>query len=211
MSQTSINIALRPANIPLVASFDIATSVGLCLGHVGEKPAVLTWDLRIAGPSRSRRLLHFSNLCDELFRRHEIDHLRYEAPMPLPVMVKIGAGEETILMLRGLIGVLECCGARADIKDIQSFRVQDARQHVTGQRTFSRKDGKKAGAKVVMQIAKTLGVPCADDNQADAFAGWSYTCGLLNPRIAHLVTPLFAATGKEANNDDQRHSNRNSR
>jgi hypothetical protein len=32
-------------------------------------------------------------------------------------------------------------------------------------------------------------------NEGDAYAGWSYCCGLANPRIAHLVTPLFQSKG----------------
>jgi hypothetical protein len=179
---------------PLVVCFDIATSTGLCLGRVGEAhPKVTTWDLRLAGPSRSRRLLHFSNLCDELFRRHSVDHLRYEAPLPIAVASKIGAGEETILLLRGLVGILECCAARANILDIQSFNVQDARQHLTGRRTFPRDVKGKTTAKTeVLRVAKMLGVECSNDNEGDAFCGWSFTCGKLNPRLAIGVTPLFA-------------------
>jgi hypothetical protein len=181
---------------PLVASFDLATSCGIALGRVGDKvPRVTTWDLRSTGPSRARRLLYFSNMCDELFRRHAVDVLRYEAPMPIAVASRIGASEDVILMLRGLVGILECCGARADIKDIRSFNVQDARQHFCGRRTFPKDAKGKSTAKTeVMRIAKMLGVNCSDDNSADAFVGWSYTCALLNPKLAHLCTPLFART-----------------
>jgi hypothetical protein len=134
-------------------------------------------------------------MCDELFRRHAIDVLCYEAPMPIAVASRIGASEDTMLMLRGLVGILECCGARADIKDIRSFNVQDARQHFCGTRTFPKDAKGKSTAKAeVMRIAKMLGVKCSDDNSADAFVGWSYTCALLNPRLAHLCTPLFART-----------------
>jgi hypothetical protein len=177
----------------LVAAFDIATATGICLGRVSEKPKVMTWDLRAVGPNRSRRLLHFSDLCDEFFSRHQIDVLRYEAPLSITVASRIGASEDTMLLLRGMIGVLECCAARAHIFNINSFGVQDAREHLTGQRTFPKNAKGKSEAKAaVMKVAKMLGIECADDNQADAYAGWSYTCSLLNPRLAHLVTPLFA-------------------
>jgi hypothetical protein len=174
-----------------VAVFDVATSCGVCLGRVGEKPRVTTWDMREVGPSRARRLLYFSDLCDEFFSRHKIDVLRYEAPMPIAVASKIGASEETMLLLRGMVGVLECCGARAGIFDINSFAVQAARQHLLGRRTFPKSRGKSTAKAEVMKMAKVLGVECQDDNSADAWCGWSYTCALLNPRLAHLVTPLF--------------------
>jgi hypothetical protein len=181
---------------PLVASFDLATSCGIALGRVGDKvPRVTTWDLRSVGPSRSRRLLYFSNMCDELFRRHAIDVLRYEAPMPIAVASRIGASEDVILMLRGLVGILECCGARADIKDIRSFNVQDARQHFCGRRTFPKDAKGKSTAKTeVRKLAKMLGIACNTDDEADAVAGWVLTCAQLNPRIAHLTSPLFART-----------------
>jgi hypothetical protein len=177
---------------PLVVAFDIATSTGVCLGGVGEKPLVTTWDMREVGPSRARRLLYFSDLCDEFFSRHKVDVLRYEAPMPIAVASQIGASEQTMLLLRGMVGVLECCAARARIFDINSFAVQDARKHLTGQRTFPRDIKGKSHAKaMVMRTAHVLGVDCKNDNESDAFCGWSYTCALLNPRLAHLVTPLF--------------------
>ena len=185
---------------PLVAAFDVATSTGVCLGHVGDRtPRVTTWDMREAGPSRARRLLYFSDLCDEFFRHHMIDVLRYEAPMPIAIAAKVGASEETMLLLRGMVGVLECCGARACIFDINSFAVQDARKHLTGQRTFAKgAPGKSAAKLAVLKTARMLGVDCRNDNESDAFCGWSYTCALLNPRLAHLVTPLFRSTADSA-------------
>ncbi len=179
---------------PLVVAFDLATATGVCLGRAGDKPKVVTWDMRAAGPSRPRRLLCFSNLCDELFRHNRIDYLRYEAPVPLAAFSRakadgrIAVGENTLLLLRGLIGVLECCGARADILDIQPFSVQDARQHLTGWRTFPRNKNGKSNAKAeVMRMVRMLGVDCRDDNQADAYCGWSYCCALLNPRLAQII------------------------
>lgn len=180
---------------PFVAAFDVATRCGVCLGRVGGKPVTETWDMREGGPSRSRRLLWFSDRCDAFFREHSIDCLRYEAPLEIAVASRIGASEETLLLLRGAIGVLECCGARANIKDIQAFDVKDAREHLVGRRTFPKDSRGRSTAKgEVMRMAKVLGVVCQDENASDAFAGWSHACALLNPRIAHLVTPLFAGT-----------------
>lgn len=178
----------------LVACFDVATTTGVCLGRSGDSPRITAWDLREAGPSRSHRLLYFSSLCDELFRRHHIDVVAFEAPLAIAIAAKIGASEETMLLLRGAIGVLESRAAKVDIKDIRPFNVQDARQHFLGRRTFPKdKNGKSTAKAEVMKMAKVLGVEVPDDNGADAFCGWSYICALLNPRLAHLDTPLFAS------------------
>jgi len=137
-------------------------------------------------------LLYFSNLCDEFFRQNKVDVARYEAPMPLAVMNKIGSSEETILLLRGAIGVLEAAAARAEIDDIGSFRVQDARQHFLGQRTFRKgANGKSPAKDMVLRMCHTLGIKVSNDNESDAVAGWHLCCALANPRTAHLTSPLF--------------------
>jgi len=173
---------------PLVVSFDLASATGVCYGAVGDKhPRVMTWKLP-KSLSRPLRLLHFSDLCDEFFKANTVDYLVYEAPLAVAVAAEVGSREETTLLLRGLVGVLECCGARASIKGIQSFDVKDAREHLCGFRTLPKGDAKSA----VWRAAKMLGVPCDNDNESDAYCGWSYACSMLNPRIAHLVTPLWS-------------------
>ena len=177
----------------LVATFDIATATGVCVGRVGGKPKVATWDLSAGGSSRPARLLYFSNLLDELFARQKIDVVRCEAPLELAGQVRIGTNESVQLFLRGAIGVFEVCAARAKIPDIGMFDVQKAREHLTGSRTFPKnKKGKSTAKLEVWKVAKMLGVKCADYEQSDAFCGFSYTCALLNPRLAMLVTPLFS-------------------
>ena len=112
--------------------------------------------------------------------------------MPIAVASRVGATEQVMLLLRGAIGVLESRAYNAGVSDIGSFSVHDARKHLTGQRTFPKDaKGKNTAKAEVMKVARMLGVTVSDDNQADAFAGWSYTCGLLNPRYALAITPLF--------------------
>lgn len=179
----------------MIAVFDVATSVGVCVGKPGDKkPFVATWDMRAAGASRPRRLLYFSNACDELFGRVHIDAVRYEAPLALRTMMKIGTAEGVMLLLRGAIGVLEACAARAEIDDVDSFDVKDARQHFIGQRTVPKTNDGKSGAKpAVMKMCRMMGIEVKNDNEGDAVAGWSYCCALKNPRLAVLTTPLFMA------------------
>lgn len=173
---------------PVIAAFDLATKTGVCWGRPGAKPFLATWNLWEAGPVRPARLSHLWSMLTEFFEDERPDIVRYEAPMNLAGMGKAGSSEETILLLRGAIGVFEAAAFRAGVKDIGSFTVFEARKHLTNQGRWKSKQGKAE----VLRVAKMLGVECANDNEGDAFAGWSYACGLANPRIAHLVTPLFA-------------------
>jgi hypothetical protein len=189
------------SDAPVIAAFDLATSTGVCWGRVGDRrPTLATWNTRQGGPTRPARLSWFFDLCVDFFddtqTGYQIDQVWYEAPMALNVMIKIGASDETVAMLRGLVAVLELAAFRSGIKpeQIRSFDVQDARHHLTGKRRHGRtKSGRSLGKQEVMDIARMLGVEVTNDNEGDAFAGWSYACGLANPRIAHLVTPLFAS------------------
>jgi hypothetical protein len=182
---------------PLIAAFDLATSTGICWGRVGDRrPTLATWNTREGGKTRPARFLWFFNHCHDFFDEQQVDQLWYEAPLAVNVMNKIGTADETITMLRGLIAILELTAIRFGMKpdQIHAFEVQDAREHLTGKRRHGRSaDGKSLAKQAVMDVCRMLRVDVADDNQADAYCGWSYACGLANPRIAHLVTPLFAS------------------
>ena len=176
----------------MIAVFDVATSVGVCVGEPGVKqPFVATWNLRAAGTARPRRLLYFSNLCDKLFTEYNVDEVWYEKPMAINIASRVGATEETMLLLRGAIGVLEVAAERAEIK-IDSFGVQDARRHFVGQRTFKKgKNGKSAAKDMVLIKCDEIGITVRNDNESDAVCGWHYICALRNPKLAVLTTPLF--------------------
>jgi len=172
-----------------VAAFDLATSTGVCWGTVGAKPQVMTLDMRAGGPGRAARLAWFFETLTDFFAANKIDIVRYEEPMAIAVANRVGASDDTITMLRGAVAILEICAVRAKIFDTQSFTVHQARRHVLGPRP-----PKGEGKAMVMKMARTLGVDVEDDNQSDAWALWTLACGHANPRIAHLVTPLFAGT-----------------
>jgi hypothetical protein len=178
---------------PVIAAFDIATKTGVCWGKPGGKPQLATWDMHLAGTARPARFSLFYDYCNEFFQNETVDQVWYESPMGLGAMHERGASEETVALLRGLAGVLELVAYRAGIKHIESFMVQSARKHLTGIGRFrNSKSNPKAGKAAVMKVCEMLKIPVSNDNEGDAFAGWSYCCGLANPRIAHLVTPLFA-------------------
>lgn len=173
---------------PLIAVFDIATETGICVGRPGGKPTLQTWKLPKTG-TRASRFLFFSDCCDEFFATTKPDIVRSEAPLHVGILMNSDA---TFTMLRGMIALFEASAARAGIPDIGDFEVKAARHHLTGQRTFPKVKGKSTAKAAVFNFVKMLGASPANFNESDAYAGWSYTCGLANPRTAHLVTPLFA-------------------
>jgi hypothetical protein len=175
-----------------IAAFDIATAVGACDGLVGARPRVWTWWLDDAGKSRPIKLCYFRRLLDEYFSSVHVDAVYYEAPMNLRAMMSMGTSDDTIALLRGAVGVIESCAAHHGVQVIESVPVQDARQALTGKRTFAKVKGKNAAKEAIMATARMMGVDVATDHEADAYAVYWYACAKHNPRIAHLVTELFS-------------------
>jgi hypothetical protein len=103
-------------------------------------------------------------------------------------MIQIGATEDTVALLRGAIGVLEATAAEAGVHRIEAVAVQDARQSLTGRRTFAKGGEAKLA---VISAARSMGVAVATDHEADAYAVFWYASAMHNPRLAHLSTPLF--------------------
>lgn len=178
---------------PIIAAFDVATACGACDGRPGTQPRVWTWHLGDAGASRAYKLAYFRRLVDAYLAEALPDRLVYEKPLNIRIALKLGASDDQVSLLRGAIGVLESCAANAGVPFIEGISVQDARQHLTGQRTFpkARKGQPSLAKQAVMQRAAMLGVACENDNESDAFAIWSMDCARANPRLAHLNTPLF--------------------
>ena len=110
-----------------------------------------------------------------------------EAPLPIAVLVEIGARDDTVQMLRGAVAAIEICAARARVP-VAWWKTQEARRAVTGRATFPRGTAKTEVAK----YARMLGYAPADEHQADALVGWLYESALLNPRLAAINTPLFS-------------------
>ena len=173
----------------MILTLDVATSTGFCLGRVGaSEPVIGSINLRDVGTFRPRRFLYLAKALASLFARYEIDQVRFEAPMNIAVAARVGATEETMLLLRGAVGVVELEAMRAGIEDIDSFTVQEARKHLLGTERLPKGTGKKE----IMKSVTMLGYKCANEDQSDAVAGWLLSCALVDPRRAHLVTPLFS-------------------
>jgi len=168
----------------ILTALDIATSTGVCIGEVGKRPLLETWNLRDGGLSRPQRL---RCLMEALFKHMSTfgaHTVVYEAPVPLSFMMKMGASEDTIAMLRGAIGVVEAVCS----PNVEALPAPKARHSVLG--WYVNKSGKNTKRMVVAGV-RALGFDPQDDNQADAYVLWAYKSALLNPRLAVNYTPLF--------------------
>jgi hypothetical protein len=175
---------------PRIAAFDLASVTGVCVGCPGGQPLIETLDLRIAGTARPLRLLMLSRCLQTFFSKQRIDRLAYEAPIGIAVAIKMGVTEESLLFMRGAIGVLECEAARAGITEIGSFEAPDAREHISGRRWYKKETVKEE----ITAIVQSLGYAVKNHNEADAVVGWSYTCAQADPATAHLPMPLFRSS-----------------
>jgi hypothetical protein len=174
----------------LIAAFDLATTTGCADGMPNGKPRSWTWRLSEAGDARPERLALLRDYCDRYFRESRPAIVVYEKPLPIAAAYHHGSAEAVTAMLRGAIGVLESSAAKAGITRIAGLGVQDARQHLTGRRTFP----KGAAKDEVFAWCRRLGWRPLNTDESDSLCLWSYACALANPRTSHLVTPLFAET-----------------
>lgn len=174
---------------PFISCFDISSVVGVAYGRAGGRASLESWDLR-AAKERPNRLVLFDEMIERHFLDHRPDLVFHEKPLPLAVMLAIGANEGTVQMLRSLVGTLEQACARHQIP-VAAWEVQRARQAVLGRGRWPRGQA-KAG---VMAGIKLLGYRPATDHEADAVCGFLYQSAMLNPRWAAVQGPLFARAG----------------
>ena len=173
---------------PLIAGFDIATSCGCADGAPGGKPRVWTWKLSDYGKARTDKLSALMRYCERYFASYRVDALFYERGLSLAAAMEIGMSDDTMALLRGAIGVVEACAARAGVPRIEAVGVQEARRHLLGSGRIPKGQGKQ----LVRERCRVLGWHTANEDESDACAIWSLGCGLMNPMAAHLSTPLFA-------------------
>lgn len=180
-----------------MTSFDIATLTGACHGEVGgARPRLWTWALSDAGDARPDRLAHLDRFLTAYFAEFKPEVVAYEKPLSIGVIagrMKHGIyniNEDTLLMLRGAIGVLEARAAAAGVPKIIQVDIKDARGHLCGQRTFPKGQDAKAAT---MRACAALGWRPASNDESDAAAIWSLVCAQENPAMANLTRAHLAA------------------
>lgn len=183
-----------------VAAFDLATATGVADGRVGDAaPRLWTWYLDDSGGERPARLAHLDKFLAAYFDKFKPDVVVYERPLGIAAIAGMMknkifiTNEKTLGLLRGAIGVLEARACAAGVPQIIDVGIQEARKHLCGQARFP-----EGGAKAAtIRACRALGWAPEDDNQADAAALWSLTCGRNNPRIAAALGRAYLAAKED--------------
>jgi len=172
----------------LNAGFDIATSCGCAHGAPDGKPRLWTWNLANHGKARTDKLAALMRYCERYFATYRVDALFYERGLSLAAAMEIGMSDDTMALLRGAIGVVEACAARAGVPRIEAVGVQEARRHLLGPGRIPRGQGKA----MVRERCRVLGWRTANDDESDAAAIWSMGVGIMSPMNSYKSLPIFA-------------------
>lgn len=167
---------------------DLATTTGWCDGVPGERPTSGTIRLAGSGGPNPEAYDTIYQFMDDRLRLTRYQMIAIEAPQSPSHM----AGRTNVNTARRLIGlceVVEWVAYRHGYfgRRMVEARVDDVRRHL-----FSGSRPPKGEAKAyVIDRVKALGYAPADDNEADAIAGWLYASGIVGSKIAQMTTPLF--------------------
>jgi len=168
-----------------VLALDLATTCGWAFGAPGSIPQC--GHIRFAKPGASRALIYrnFRDWLEDRWnqRDHQPDLVVYESPMQAMLMYG-RTNIDTLKLLGGLAEHLE--EWTLDKVELHEASVSAVRVHFLGRNYTS-----KVAKQMTYERCHALGWEVENLDQADAAALWSYQTAWLNPRLAHLSTPLF--------------------
>lgn len=170
----------------VVLFIDIATRFGWAVGAPGETPTAGSKRAAPAGASPGEVFKGFGSWLNDFCKTTMPSAVFYEGFLD-PRELGGQTNQQTMFMLIGLAAWCEGVCASRGIYNVQRANQSTIRRHFLG-KGYDAKNPKPA----VMRQCDILGWPYADDNAADALAGWSYATAQLAPQTAHAVTPLFA-------------------
>lgn len=176
-------------NTSPVLFLDLATTMGWCEGVVGSGDRPISGTVRLA-PVGSSPAAIYGGLLQWLATRLPVMRYRmicYEAPMD-PRHMKTNINTARVLL--GLPAIVEAVAHQTGHYRVTEANVNDVRKYLLGRRP-AKGDGKRA----VMDALRPLGYAPADDNEADAIAGWLYVGQLIEKRLEAAPTAIFAAGG----------------
>lgn len=168
-----------------VLTLDLARRTGWALGDVGSKqPRSGSVSF---GTDESSHEATFGNAltwANEKFPEFAPTLIVWESPLA----PSFKRGETNIGTTAILFGLPAIIGAVAYLLKITARQasVQDVRKFFLGS------NPKRGAAKhLTMMQCRAHGWTVEDDNEADACALWSYTCSILDPKLAPRTSPLF--------------------
>jgi len=187
--------------MPMVMTWDIATTCGIVLGPAGGAPKSTTLFLGGKGKGEPEKLLAMKLGAADLLSRYRPDILAYEAPL---------GGTQRDLLLGQLVGVLIAEAMALQIRPV-SFSLQSVRKHFIGKhyssrdfpqfasevKTRQRDMARKAIKRMVMDRCAALGWDChGSDDEGDALALWDCACATLAGAQSTPVGGLFEGMRK---------------
>jgi hypothetical protein len=171
-----------------VLAIDLATTCGFARGMVGTRP--VAGSIRFGAKSASANAVFGASLrwiAEVLKPEPRPDVLIIEAM--LPAAARLGATSKVVRdRLAGLHGVVRGVAFLRGIRRIEEASVLDVRGHFIGVRGLKRDVAKN---EVVLRCRQLGWLDTHDDDAGDACALWSYACGLIDPKTALQVSPLF--------------------
>lgn len=167
---------------------DLATQTGWCEGVPGQRPTSGTIRLAGSGGPNAEAYNTLYQFLDDRLRLTRYQMIAIEAPQS-PSHMAGRTNANTLRRLIGLCEVVEWVAYRHGYfgKRMVEARVDDVRRYL-----FAGSRPAKGEAKIaVVSRIKALGYQPADDNEADAIAGWLYASGIVGSKLAKMTTPLF--------------------
>lgn len=174
---------------------DLATQSGFCDGVPGEKPT--SGSFRLAPPGSSQAalaggLIQFLALRWQAFRPSSVI---YEAPRD-PRHMGNRTNFATARTLIGLCTIAEGVAYRCGIYDVREVDVGTIRKFFLP--SGSPTKGKEVKDAVIARC-RELGFDPKDDNEADAIAGWFYSCLIIAPdSLPEMLRPLVLPLEKKS-------------
>lgn len=186
-----------------ILALDLATTSGIAFGDAGEGRPTTYYSTRFAKAGGGADLVGcaFLTWFADLTRVEKFDAVFIERAMHPAVAAKIGTTPETNMILVGLAFMAASFARARNIPRVEFVDAQKAKKHFAGQARFKDEfnpvDGRvmksrEVGKRATIIRCQQLGLQVTDDNTADAVSLWFYGASLVNPRLAHASSPLFA-------------------
>lgn len=163
---------------------DVATRTGWAEGIPGERPSFGSIQLAPAGASGDEVLAGMVRFLGERIMAFPPRWIVYEAPLT--------RNQRTAELLMGLCGVVRGVSYRLGVRSIKQIHVGTVRSR------FLPKGHPRGGPELkvaVIEEAGRRGFAPANDDEADALAGWIVAVGMIAPKASAQYDPLFA-TGR---------------
>lgn len=168
-----------------VLFLDLATTTGWCEGEPGKSPESGTIRLAPAGASPAAAFGGLIAFLGERLTARRYRLVAYEQPMdPRHLKTNINTARKLI----GMPAIVEGLCHQTGHSRVHEVGVHAIRKSLIG--------GRPARGEAKREVTKhlhLLGYRPADDNEADAIAGWLHVTAIIDPESGARGGPLFAA------------------